>query len=85
MLGEVVAGRRKLDLELARFFNQLLPRRCPPRESKLHKRKAGEMLIPHSFPVLDPFLRVPVGKAILRIQAVQEGGRPALSKSRELL
>ena len=48
------------------------------------QKKAGKMLLPHNFPLVGPFCRVPVQKEISEIKAVSGRVRPALSKSREV-
>lgn len=63
--------------------NQLLPRHCPPREPKLHQKKAGKMLIPHDSSLVGTSCRVPVREDSLGIQAVR--AQPSLCKSREFL
>ena len=48
------------------------------------QKKAGKMLLPHNFPPVGTFCRVPVQKEISEIKAVSGRVRPALSKSREV-
>ena len=83
LLTEAMAVRHKLQLVMSRQFLQPADFQALPssRDYIAWQKKAGKMLLPHDFSLVDTFCRVPVPKENSEIKAVDERVKPAPSRS----
>ena len=83
LLTEAVAVRHKLQLVMGGQLLQPADFQALPcsRDDIAWQKKAGKMLLPHDFSLVDTFCRVPVPKENSGIKAVEERVKPAPSRS----